>query len=387
MILEVTAVPYTENHRGGGESFPWYLSQQLRKLEPTILAYAQEADCPNPPSDHFVLPALFLDFPPTFSRHNPIPTSRTIRIARSFLRAHSKELDFIHVHNLRTAMATMWLALAHRQQTNSKFRILLTDHGSRWFPFPYRTAPWADFFLPVSSASRVELQRYARRPSWVLPVGVPPDYPGLSLPRKSYSERPIDLLFFGRFVEFKRPHLFLRLVSDLIEQVNPSLRAVLMGSRVDARYWSHIEREIIRQDLGERLRIVLNPSTEEAASLLGKAKLNVLLSNQAPKAGTGRTPSELAPTTVMEAGACGTPTLASTFRGVGDVVNSGQTGLIVDTHQWPAVVQTATQILRDESGWEELSRAVWGFVRRERTYDRIAGNLHALLRDLKERQT
>ena len=384
MILEVTAVPYTTNHRGGGESFPWYLSEQLHFLEPTVFAYAQENRPEGLPSYHLVLPARFLDFPPLITRHNPLPTTETLRTARSFLSEHLDELDFIHVHNLRTAMSTMWLFLAHRLQSRSKFRILLTDHGSRWFPLPSLTVSWADAFLPVSSASRDQLLQLAHKPSWTLPVGVPPGYPGLHPPRNTNERRTIDVIFFGRLSAFKRPDLFLRLVSDLMKCGFPDLRAVLMGSPSGPHYWNYLLREIRRYDLGKRLRVVLNPSTEEAARILADARLNILLSNQVPEGGIQRVASELAPSTVLEAGSCGTPTLASTFRGVEDVIRPNETGIIVDTRRWSSVIGAASRLLRDESQWEALSNGVWQFVRRERTYDHIARELQAFLNRLRQ---
>ena len=384
MILETTAVPFTNNHRGGGESFPWYLSEQLGKLEPTILAYAQEPGSPNPPPNHLALPGCFLDLPPVMNSSNPLPTPETVRLARAFMEAHGKELDFIHVHNLRTAMTTMWLSLAHRAQRKSKVRILLTDHGSRWFPFPSLTAAWVDLLLPVSAASRDQLRAYTKKPARILPVGVPPDYVGLQKPRKSYGVREVDVVFFGRLIAYKRPDLFLRLASDLSERWDRGLRAVLMGSLSDKRYWSYLQGEIRRSGLGGRLRVILNPSTEEAARVLANARLNVLLSNQAAVAGERQVASELAPSAVLEAGSCGTPTLASAFRGVEDVIRAGQTGLVVDSLQWDAVVESATRILRHESEWDALSSGVEQFVRSERTYDRIAGDLHKVLSNVRQ---
>lgn len=379
MILETTAVPFTNSHRGGGESFPWYLSEQLGKLEPTILAYAEEPGSPNPPPNHLVLPGCFLDLPPAMSSSNPLPTPETVRAARAFMDEHVKELDFVHVHNLRTAMTTMWLSLAHRVQRRSKIRILLTDHGSRWFPFPSLTASWVDLLLPVSAASRDQLRAYANKPARILPVGVPPNYPGLHRPRRLYGERETDIIFFGRMMPFKRPDLFLRLAASLSETSGRGLRAVLMGSVSDRRYWAYLQGQIRRYGLAERLRVVLNPSTEEASRLLADAKLGVLLSNQSLEGGTKPVASELAPSSVLEAGACGTPTLASAFRGVEDVIRSGQTGLVVDANQWSAVVKNATQVLRDEGMWDALSNSVQQFVRTERTYDRIATDLYKAL--------
>ena len=387
MILETTAVPFTKSHRGGGESFPWYLSEQLGKLEPTILAYAQEPGTPSPPPNHLALPGCFLNVPPAMTTSNPLPTPETVRVARAFIEAHVKELDFIHVHNLRTAMTTMWLSLAHRGQRKSKIRILLTDHGSRWFPFPSLTASWVDFLLPVSSASWDQLRAYTQKPARILPVGVPPDYPGLQKPRKLYGEREVDVIFFGRLIAYKRIDLFLRLASDLSERWNRGLRAVLMGSLSDKRYWSYLQGEILRSGLDGRLRVILNPSTEEAARLLANARLNVLLSNQATVAGKRQVASELAPITVLEAGSCGTPTLASAFRGVEDVIRAGQTGLVVDSSHWDKVVESATRILRHESEWDALSCGVEQFVRSERTYDRIAGDLYRMLSNVRQAVT
>jgi glycosyltransferase involved in cell wall biosynthesis len=377
-ILEVTAVPFSEHHRGGGESYPWRLAEELSHFEDVVSCFVTEPGTVLPAGQVVTIPGSFLDVPPLFTRHNPIPNVGSVRTIDRILRGEGK-VEFVHIHNLRTAMSTAWLILGRLRRHGHRYKVLLTDHGARWFPFPSMTAPLADYFVPVSQASSDWLAQYARRPSFVLPPGVPTQYPGLARSPRPYSERDIDLIFFGRIAPWKRPDLALSLADELRPPGAPPPRVVIAGSVVDPKYFEWLRREATQRQLSETTRFILNPTEIEAAELLSRSKVHVLLSSSVDAFGRRFPLPELAGATILEAAACGTPSICSDLPGIREQVPDPRAGLLFPLSAWPELVRAAGILLSDPVGWEAMSNAARRFVEGERTYHVLAQRLSGFL--------
>ena len=197
VILEITSVPFTERFRGGGESYPFRLAEELSRYEEVTSCFSIPPGSPEPEGKFRIVPATFIELPPVFRVENPLPTIGSLMVLNRTLES-LEDLEFVHVHNLRTAMSTAWLLLAQLKKSRRGFKVLLTDHGARWFPLPHVTAKAVDYLIPVSDESLRLLGQYTSRPSFVVPPGVPARYPGLTRAVRSWDERDIDLIFFGR---------------------------------------------------------------------------------------------------------------------------------------------------------------------------------------------
>lgn len=378
-ILEVTPVPFSVAHRGGGESYPWQLAAELGRIERVVLCSSVEAGDIGVNESFRHIPARFLDLPPVLNRHNPVPNASALRAMRDVLLGAGGEVEFVHVHNYRTAMGSAWLFLARLNQTNGGYRILVTDLGSRWFPLPQVTSRWADHYVAVSMESLRALNRLAPRPSTVLPPGVPSDYLGLRGPNCDMEARDIDLLFFGRIAPWKRPDLVLRLAADLRAHGLPGLNVVVAGSEVDSRFTQWMRRQALRLGLGTDVEFLLAPRDDEAVSLYRRSKLHILLSSHVDAFGRRYPAPELSSTTVVEAAACGTPSLCSDLPAFREQVIPTVTGELCEASNWKETVSTAYRVLTDPKIWLPMSVRARSFVERERTYRTLARNLSQFL--------
>jgi glycosyltransferase involved in cell wall biosynthesis len=84
----------------------------------------------------------------------------------------------------------------------------------------------------------------------------------------------------------------------------------------------------------------------ELAATLHRARLFL---NPSPKEGWGLT--------VIEAAACGLPTVASDRPGLRDSVRDGETGLLVPYGDERAMAAAAVALLRDDARWQAMSAA------------------------------
>jgi glycosyltransferase involved in cell wall biosynthesis len=377
-ILEVSAVPFNEFHRGGGESYPWRLSQALSEIEEVLPCFAVGPGEPVVREPTMKVPGWFLEVPPFLTRHNPLPTPQGLGAIRRVLRQRD-DVEFVHIHNLRTAMSTAWILLSHLNRSGRRYKVILTDHGARWFPFPGLTAPIADYFVAVSEASREQMLRYADRPSFVLPPGVPADYPGVVARPRPFGERTIDLIFFGRIAPWKRPDLAIALAERIRKETGSTPSLVVAGTVIDASFlkWLRIDAE--HRGVGEQVRFVLAPSEAEAAELLGRSKVHLFLSRSEDVFGRRYPAAELASATILEAAACGTPSVCTDLPGVREQVIHGRTGFVVPAPSWEDLVAHTQRLLADPSGWEAMSRACRAFVEEERSYTVLAARFSALL--------
>ena len=383
-ILEVTAVPFSPRHRGGGESYPWWLARELAQREEVITCVSSETPVDVGPGRVVRIPARFVDLPPFVTAHNPLPTLATACSIRDLLVQHRPDIEFVHVHNLRTASSTVWLGVARAQRSRGRFKVLLTDHGARWFPFPRITAAAADYYVPVSDASRVYLESLASRPSFLLPTGVRGDHPGLRQSPRDFDARDYDLVFFGRIVPWKRPELLLRLARDLAAGSGRTPRVLIAGSEGRPGFTAWLRREAERLGVERSVEFENEPTDERAADLLGRAKLLVLLSSQRDVFGGYHPHPELAGIAVLEAGACGTPSLVNNLPWAHEQVRNGRTGVIVPVDAWEQVVRGARSVLDDPAVWRRMSAEARRFVAEERTYSVLAAGFSGFLNSIRE---
>ncbi|HEX5387550.1 MAG TPA: glycosyltransferase family 4 protein [Gemmatimonadales bacterium] len=123
-----------------------------------------------------------------------------------------------------------------------------------------------------------------------------------------------SFVYVGRLKRYKGVDVALRALA-LARRTRPDLSLDVAGA---GDYRAALERLAAGLGLGSAVRFRGYVSEAEKISLLRRAWANVFVS---PKEGWG--------ITVLEAGACGTPTLASDSPGLRDSVRAGETGLLV----------------------------------------------------------
>jgi glycosyltransferase involved in cell wall biosynthesis len=380
-ILEVTAAPFGAGRAGGGERHAIEFIRELSRHEPVVASYAVRARKSAPAVGEVLCPAHFISFPPVFSTTNPLPGFASWGVIGSYLRTHRGEIEFVHVHNLRTAMSTLWLLLTYLRKKDDHLRILLTDHGARFFPLPQLTIQMVDAYVPVSRQSEQLLLKLAERPSRIVPTAVSSEF--LDGRPLGFSERSIHLLWVGRFVPWKRPDRVLQLTADLGRRLQRPVQTVITGAGVDPAFLGELRRRAQELGITDNVRFVVGPSDAELIALYSHAKVYCLASDTVDMYGRHNALPELSPITVLEAAARGTPALANGIPAGAEQVREGVTGHLVSPFGGPHSIDLAERMVTDPAHWTTLSTGAREFVERERTYPQTVQRFRAFLTELR----
>jgi glycosyltransferase involved in cell wall biosynthesis len=215
--------------------------------------------------------------------------------------------------------------------------------------------------ITLSKSSRaeiVELLGFDRDRVTVLPPGVDPSF-GPGLPSERAAE-PL-VVAVGRLVPVKRFDLLLRALARAKRSV-PSLRAVIAGDG-----YERPRLEALRHALGATAWVSL-PGRVGAGELVALYRRAWMVASVSQREGWGMT--------LTEAGACGTPAVASDIAGHRDAVVHGRSGLLAsgEAEIAAAITRMAGDAgLRAKLGAGALARA------RSLTWDAAArGALQAL---------
>jgi glycosyltransferase involved in cell wall biosynthesis len=172
------------------------------------------------------------------------------------------------------------------------------------------------------------------------------------------AETP-ELLYLGRLKRYKR----VEVVLDALEAV-PEAVLHIAG---DGDHRPELEREIAERGLTDRVVMHGFVTEELKRSLLQRAWVNLTASS-----------AEGWSLSVMEAAACGTPSVALGVGGLNESVVHGRTGLLADT---PAqLAQLTRDVVRDPALRERLGQAALARAR-EFTWDRTALETLSILED------
>ena len=171
------------------------------------------------------------------------------------------------------------------------------------------------------------------------------------------------LLYLGRLKRYKRVDLPIRAVATLRGEGLP-VRLIVAGTGDHEPALRSLVAELGIEDAVEFRGFV---SEEEKIELFRRAWVHVLAS---PKEGWG--------ITVIEAAACGTPTIASDSPGLRDSVVHGETGLLVPHGDVAALAGAVRRMVGEQELREALGRQARTFAERF-TWDRAADETESFL--------
>ncbi len=171
------------------------------------------------------------------------------------------------------------------------------------------------------------------------------------------------ILYLGRLKRYKRVDLILHAVARLREEGTP-VRLLVAGK---GDYEGELRRLHARLGLGDSVEFLGYVSEEEKLRLLRKSWVHVLAS---PKEGWG--------ISVLEAAACGTPTVASDSPGLRDSVQAGRTGLLVRHDDLEALSQAIKTLIENPSKRGTMGSAARAFAE-QFTWDEAARTTETFL--------
>lgn len=324
MILEVTAVPFNVNHLGGGESYPWRIFNGLSKVEDvTFCSSLMKGE--DLKIDKFCkVPSYFFDVAPFLNIHNPIPNVAGLKVIKKMVR--NDEVEFIHIHNLRTLSSTLWLFLSKLNKNEQKYKVILTDHSSKVFPFPKLTAKFVDYYAPVSNFSSKLLNRYASRPTFVVPPIVPSDM----FIERNYENRDLDIVVYGRIAPWKRQDKAIEIANLLVKDGIRDLKMIIAGSVQNHYYLADLKSIVRRKNLEKNIRFVIDAPHEYVKNLMSRANMMFQLSWNIDMYNRKYKVVELSSAAILEANAAGVPVIASKMEVFSELVSNGINGVLVD---------------------------------------------------------
>jgi len=269
---------------------------------------------------------------------------------------HAKP-DILHLHSAKAgALGRVASRLARLDA-----RVVYTPHGhvfsgygrsfaNRVFTTVEKAlAPRTDAIVALTSDEiRTFLKHHAGHPSQfcVIPSGVDlSPYiaagPGRGKARGELGVGPDEPLigFVGRFEEVKGPDLAVEILHHVLRR-HPNARALMIGD--GAMKASLVQRV---QDLGLKDRILFTGWREDIPHLMAAMDVFLLSSRNE---GQGRV--------LVEAMAVGLPVVAMRSGGVGEVVEQGETGLLVEPGDLPAASETLFSLLEDPAMRESLGK-------------------------------
>jgi glycosyltransferase involved in cell wall biosynthesis len=181
-------------------------------------------------------------------------------------------------------------------------------------------------------------------------------------PSVSRAVRP-TLLFLGRLKQYKRVDLVIEAVARLAAS-GSDVELLVAGTGDRA---GELRGLADRLGVSDRVRFLGYVSEEEKVEVMRSSWIHVLTS---PKEGWG--------ITNLEAGACGTPTIASDSPGLRESVLDGETGLLVPHEDVDALAAAITDLIGDPERRESMGLRARSFAEAF-TWDAAADALEASL--------
>jgi len=260
--------------------------------------------------------------------------------------------DIIHAHWI---IPQGIVALLARQFAKNWPAVVLTSHGGDLFALQGKFFAWlkksithrADALTVVSSAMQqkaLEMELSAERDISIIPMGV--DSQRAFTPPPQHVERR-GLLFVGRLVDKKGIEYLLRALPQVLAS-HPAEHLTVIGD-------GPLKQSLV--ELGETLNITEHLTFTGA---LTNRDIPHYLQTSAiaifPSVVTDSGDQEGTPVAIMEALACGCPTIVADYPGVRDVISDNETGLLVAGKSPEGIADAILTLLNNQDLRLHLSR-------------------------------
>lgn len=177
------------------------------------------------------------------------------------------------------------------------------------------------------------------------------------------DERPYDIVYVGRFERVKGILKLTRALTRLAKQC-PDLRVQLVG---DGSLYDEVERLLSESGVSDQVDLVGWVDHDQIPSNLAAARVLVLPSE-----------SEGVPTSMLEAMACGTVSVASPVGSIPAVISDGETGFLLPDNDPETIAQVLNDVL-DRDDLDAIGDHAREYIRQNHSYNATAERFHSLL--------
>lgn len=213
---------------------------------------------------------------------------------------------------------------------------------------------------------------------WLLELGAPEPkihhVPSYVDPQQFRQDTPSEdpvFLAVGRFVEKKAPHLTIRSFAKVRKAI-PNARLEMIGDGALFASCRHLA-----ETLGLADAVIFHGARDHefVCRAMARARCFVQHSVQASNGD-----SEGTPVALLEAQCSGLPVVATRHAGIPDVVEDGDTGLLVDEWDIDAMAEAMIKLGMDYSEAARLGEAGAARIRKVFGYDQTLGKLAEVIR-------
>ena len=299
------------------------------------------------------------------SRIDVIGMRRAVRLAARQLRIVVTQSVDAHLVGAATARRTGGLHVALEHGGQERLRAMPLHHRLAYRRF----APRVDHAVSISTSqvpAMIEVGYASQRIS-VIPNGVPDQVAG-----RSRTETRTDLgfgddNFVVGLVATLRPEKRVRLFIDAVLAAaaqEPTVRGFVAGAGPDL--------ELVRRGAASSKGVVVAlGERSDIPDLIAAADLVVLTSS-----------AECLPLVILEAMAAARPVVATDVGGVGELIRSGETGIVVAADDFDGLVAAIVGLGRDRGRAASLGRAARESYERDFTADKMIDRYAALFAEL-----
>ena len=187
------------------------------------------------------------------------------------------------------------------------------------------------------------------------------------VPLGSIPTDVFHILMVGRLAAPKRFDSFLRLLSNLRQQSEPSVFGHIVGDGPD-----RLKLENLARDLGlGPAQVCFHGSISDVEHLYRQAHLCLHLSDW-----------EGTPNTVLEAMACGLPVIASRVGGIPELMQDGRAGLLLDPGDETSLLGLFECLLQDTGLRQSLGIDARAFILQNHNLNRLPVYLEQFYREI-----
>jgi glycosyltransferase involved in cell wall biosynthesis len=164
----------------------------------------------------------------------------------------------------------------------------------------------------------------------------------VDLDKFAYTDHSVNqpvFLSVGRFAETKSPHLTILAFHEVLKKV-PDAQLRMIGKDGGGELFEACHILVKALKIEDKVTFLGIRSTDEVYEEMKKARVFVQHSLTTPITGE----KEGTPVAVMEAMACGLPVVATRHAGIAELIEHGQTGMLVDEYDYMAMAEKMAEV-------------------------------------------